>query len=65
MKSKKMLEQNLGSSNILCSTCIYYVIVEGKMVKCEKGYFKPTPIKKTTVYTPLDYDCWEYENGRI
>jgi len=55
--------KNLGDKNVLCSKCLYYIIIEGKVVKCEKNYFKDSPIKKTTVYTPLDFDCWEYENG--
>lgn len=55
------MSEDLGYKNVLCSNCHYYLIIEGKTVKCKRKYFKMTPIKKTTVYTPLDFDCWEYE----
>jgi len=31
------------------------------MVDCERSYFSSVPIKKTLIYTPIEFDCWEYE----
>ena len=59
MKLKKM-PRDLGNKNVLCSSCEYYIVDDGKIVKCTKSYFKSVTIKKTTVYTPLDFDCWEH-----
>lgn len=56
------MPKDLGSKTVLCSACRYYIVKDGKLVICEKDYFKPIAIKKTTVYTPLDFDCWEHEN---
>lgn len=48
---------------ILCTNCAFYVIIDNT-VECKKKYFKEVPIKKTTIYTPIDFDCWEYEKKK-
>jgi hypothetical protein len=48
------------SKSYLCTEC-YFCCIDGAQIECEKGYFKPIAIKKATVYTPIDFDCWEYE----
>lgn len=56
------MPRDLENKSVLCSGCYHYIVMDGKIVKCTKEYFKPIAIKKTTVYTPLDFDCWEHEN---
>ena len=50
------------SKIFLCTNCVFYKS-DGKMVECEKDYFNSVPIKKTFIYTPIEFDCWEYEDN--
>lgn len=52
--------EELKSKLYLCTEC-YFCCSDGKQLDCEKGYFNSIPIKKATIYTPIDFDCWQYE----
>jgi len=52
--------EGLKSKILLCTNCVFYNS-DGKMVDCDKNYFNSVPIKKTLIYTPIEFDCWEYE----
>lgn len=52
--------EGLKNKILLCTNCVFY-ISDGKMVDCERSYFSSVPIKKTLIYTPIEFDCWEYE----
>jgi hypothetical protein len=54
------ITDELKGKIILCTNCAFYKS-DGKMVSCDKDYFNSVPIKKTIIYTPIEFDCWEYE----
>lgn len=48
------------SKSYLCTECCF-CNTDGKQIECGKGYFNSIAIKRATIYTPIDFDCWEYE----
>ena len=52
--------ESKSSKSYLCSECYFYS-TDGRLVNCDKGYFSSMAIKKVTIFTPIDFDCWEYE----
>lgn len=55
-----IIEESKRSKIFLCTNCVFYNS-DGKIVDCDKDYFSSSPIKKTFIYTPIEFDCWEYE----
>ena len=45
----------------LCINC-YNCKVKKKKIYCKEGYFKETNIKKVSLFTPFDFDCYKYES---
>ena len=46
---------------LLCINC-YNCKIKSKKVYCKEGYFKETNIKKISLYTPFDFDCYKWES---
>ena len=48
----------LNTTN-LCKDCVY-CIVHDNMRECENDKFSPVDIKKSRLYTSIEFDCVEF-----
>jgi len=55
-----MKNQNINIP--LCTKCLHCILKNGKTQKvyCKKGYFKLVEMNKALIFTPFDWDCFEY-----
>lgn len=53
------LENSKSLSTFLCRNCGYCIINDGDR-ECEWDKFKPTTLKKSDLYTPVEFDCIHY-----
>lgn len=53
------LDNCKSMSTFLCRNCEYCVILDGNR-ECEWDMFVPSGIKKTELYTPIDFNCIHY-----
>ena len=45
----------------LCIDC-YNCKIKNKKIYCKERYFKETNIKKVSLFTPFDFDCYKWES---
>lgn len=45
----------------LCIDC-YNCKIKNKKVYCKEGYFNGVDIRKASLYTPFDFDCYKLES---
>ena len=48
--------------NLLCKDCYACILQKNGKVTCKNGYFKNVDYKKSLIFSPSDFDCWQGEN---
>lgn len=56
MQEITQLTNSKSFNTFLCRNCSY-CIVNGDMRECEWDCFPPSNIKKSLLYTPIEFDC--------
>jgi hypothetical protein len=47
---------------VRCLDCIH-VRINDKKISCENGYFHNVKYQEGIIYTPFDFDCFEFEQS--
>lgn len=58
---KKSFQVRYENNHELCIKCLYCKCCKDGKVKCSEGYFSDYLLKDVRLFTPCEFDCYNYE----